>query len=90
MFRLGLTSPYAYKLTIFLPDHVSHYENLDGSLCIAEYIDIADVVQYGEHPMAQTDHKPHKASLLSLLSAVFHAWLGCYSISTTLSPCERM
>jgi hypothetical protein len=71
VFRLGLTSPYAYKLTIFLPDHVSHYENLDGSLCIAEYIDIADVVQYDVRLMAQTDHKPHKASLLFVLDVVF-------------------
>jgi hypothetical protein len=54
-----------------LPDHEFRYENPDGSPYIAEYIDIADVAQYDARLMAQTDHKPHKASLLFVLGVVF-------------------
>jgi len=62
-FRLKLTFLCVYKLTRFLPDHEFRCENPDGSPCIAEYIDIAGVAQYGVRPMAQIDHKLHKASL---------------------------
>jgi hypothetical protein len=37
--------------------------NPDGNPYKAEYRDTADVAQYGGNLMAQTDHKPHKASL---------------------------
>ena len=62
-FRLKLTFRHVYKLTKFVLDHESRYVALGDNPCKAEYISTAGVAQYGEHPMAQTDHIPHKASL---------------------------
>jgi hypothetical protein len=62
-FRLKPTFLCVYKLTRFLLAHESHCGYPDGSLCKAEYKDTADAAQCGEHLMALTDHKPHKASL---------------------------
>jgi hypothetical protein len=62
-FRLKLTFLCVYKLTRFLLVHEFHYGYPDGSPYIAEYKDTADAAQYGEHLMALTDHRPHKASL---------------------------
>jgi hypothetical protein len=44
-------------------DHEFHYASLGDNPYKAEYKGIADVAQYGEHHLAQTDHIPHKASL---------------------------
>jgi hypothetical protein len=62
-FRLKPTFLCVYKLTKFLLVHESHCGYPDGSPYIAEYKDTADAAQYGEHPMALPDHRPHKASL---------------------------
>jgi hypothetical protein len=62
-FRLKPTFRHVYKLTKFVLDHESHYASLGDNPYKAEYRDTADVAQCGEHPMAQTDHIPHKASL---------------------------
>jgi hypothetical protein len=62
-FRLKQSTLCVYKLTRFLLVHEFHCGYPDGSPYIAEYKDTADAAQCGEHLMALTDHKPHKASL---------------------------
>jgi hypothetical protein len=62
-FRLKQSFLYAYKPTRFLLVHEFHCGYPDGNPYIAEYKDTDDAAQYGEHPMALPDHRPHKASL---------------------------
>ena len=69
-FRLKLTFLCAYKLTRFLLAHEFHYGYPDGSPYIAEYKGTADAAQCGEHLMALTDHRPHRAFLSPLLGVV--------------------